>query len=255
MIDKVRKLKRKSNSIEYVVELGFNTYKKYLEVFKSGKRVHNTSGGFKMRMDVTESSPMLGRKLGTYEESISSFIEEGLDKDSIYVDIGANKGYHALEAAGIVGNGQVLAFEPNPENVKDIEKNIKINNLKNIQTISKALSDTEGEVDFYLGNMSGTGSIKNQEKDPEMTVETMTFDKYMENQQIDRDRIDVVKIDVEGAELQVLEGMRGFLSEVSTSVVVEFHSSELSEEEFYSKLQELDLKIKYSEDNFYFLES
>ena len=150
---------------------------------------------------------------GTYEESEAKIMEEKIKVGNIVVDVGANIGLHTLNMAKIVGNtGQVFAFEPDPSNFEILEKNVKINNYQNIILEQKAVGDKNGRTTLYQSDHPGMHRIFPQTKQAkgQVQVELTSLDKYFIDSNL-ADKINFIKIDVEGLEFSVLKGMKNIL--------------------------------------------
>ena len=149
---------------------------------------------------------------GTYEELEAKIMEEKIETGNIVVDIGANIGLHTLNMARIVGNtGQVFAFEPDPSNFEILKKNVKINNYKNIILEQKAVGDKHGRVTLYQSDNPINHRIFPQieRATNQVQVELTNLDNYFDSDMIDK--INFIKIDVEGMEFGVLKGMKNIL--------------------------------------------
>ena len=150
---------------------------------------------------------------GTYEKSESKIMEEEIKVGNIVVDVGANIGLHTLNMARIVGNtGQVFAFEPDPSNFKILEKNVKVNNYQNIILEQKAVGDKHGRTTLYQSDHPGNHRLFPQTKQAkwEVEVELTILDKYFIDSNLS-EKINFIKIDVEGLEFSVLNGMKNIL--------------------------------------------
>lgn len=129
----------------------------------------------------------------------------------VIVDIGANIGYYTLLSAKIVGSrGKVYAFEPDPINYKILARNIRLNNLSNVVAERKAVSDKIGTLDLYLDSQDmGAHTIyKTKKRTKTVAVESITLDKYFEG---NGHPINIIKMDIEGAEMAALIGMGDIL--------------------------------------------
>ena len=150
---------------------------------------------------------------GTYEESEAKIMEEKIKVGNIVVDVGANIGLHTLNMARIVGNtGRVFAFEPDPSNFEILEKNVKINNYQNIILEQKAVGDKHGRTTLYQSDHPGMHRIFPQTKQAkgQVQVKLTSLDKYFIDSNL-VDKINFIKIDVEGLEFSVLKGMKNIL--------------------------------------------
>ena len=149
---------------------------------------------------------------GTYEELEAKIMEEKIEIGNIVVDVGANIGLHTLNMARIVGNaGQVFAFEPDPSNFEILKKNAKINNYKNIILEQKAVGDKHGRTTLYQSDHPGKHRIfpQTEQAKSQVQVELTNLDNYFDSDMIDK--INFIKIDVEGLEFNVLKGMKNIL--------------------------------------------
>lgn len=132
------------------------------------------------------------------------------------IDIGANTGYYTLIAALSVGEtGRIVAFEPYPGNVEILSRNVGLNRLDNVTIEAYAISDLDGVAKLYISNIN-TGDHRIYDgKDDELfnvgrsrqkiNVLTTTLDGYINNKGID---VDLIKMDVQGAEYVALQGMK-----------------------------------------------
>ncbi|MBL7046008.1 MAG: FkbM family methyltransferase [Parcubacteria group bacterium] len=146
-------------------------------------------------------------------------LKETLKPGMTFVDVGANVGYFTLLAARLVGEGgSVYAFEPEDENFGLLKRNVKENGYSNVITEKKALSNCSGNLAFYIDpkNLCAHSLVPKKGR-KEVTIEATTFDEYFVGI-----LPDVVKIDVEGAEPQVLSGMVESLKKKPT-LIVEFY--------------------------------
>jgi FkbM family methyltransferase len=144
-------------------------------------------------------------------------------EDSVVLDIGANIGTVALRAAGIATRGRVYAFEPGAINYAALRQNIALNKLKNIVAINKALGAVAGQSRLFTVNRFNAGMNRILSSDDDFkdfeVVRVGTLDE--EVRQLGLERIDLIKIDVEGYELNVLNGARNVLERFQPMVVVE----------------------------------
>ena len=155
-------------------------------------------------------------KFKTWEPRLMSLMCFFMRHDGIFLDVGANIGFHSLFLASSFERSQCIAFEPNPVIYGQLIRNVKINdNLTNISTCDIAVSDHCGEVEFYMQQESsynrGLSStlynydinydIQNIEK---IRVKTKTIDSFLDDSI--KDKIAVIKIDTQGNEYQVICG-------------------------------------------------
>ena len=161
------------------------------------------------------------------ERSIVENLLTALDSDDIFYDIGANVGTYTCFAAAELGPDRTVAFEPEPENADRLRENLELNDL-GAEIIQVALSDTDGTVDLALtGDEAGEGEHAIATGDDERTleVETARGDSIIEERGLPKPT--VIKIDVEGAELSVLRGLRETLHENCRLLYVEVHTEKI----------------------------
>jgi len=155
---------------------------------------------------------------GTYEEYTSSVFKQYVKSGMVVLDIGANIGYFTLLAASLVGDsGKVFAFEPELKNYSLLSKNIEINGYKNVIAVPKAVSDKVGELQLFLDREESGGhslfkasAIRGNENSIEaITVNTTSIDEFFgDSGQV----VDIIKIDIEGAEVMALNGMQNTIN-------------------------------------------
>lgn len=150
---------------------------------------------------------------GCYELFETDLFKHTIKPGMTVVDIGANIGYYTTLAGLCAGpTGKVIAYEPDVDNFSFLNKNIALNNLSNTRTLQTALSDKHGTATLYLTeNNKGTHSFANNRNGKKaVTVQTETLDDSLWN--INAGKIDVLKIDIEGAECLALAGMKKTLA-------------------------------------------
>lgn len=163
---------------------------------------------------------------GTYEKGTLDIIGNILNKGDVFVDVGANIGLMSIYAALKVGEqGNVIAFEPNPNTKKILEKNIQLNTIQNVKVEGIALSSESKKSKIYDRwdvNRGGASLIKPPQPTQSYDIEETTFSEYFNSKQ----QIKLIKIDVEGYELEVLRGAKAFISDTNTPpmLIVEFSS-------------------------------
>jgi FkbM family methyltransferase len=145
-----------------------------------------------------------------YEPNVTSVVRRALRRDMGMIDIGANIGVFSLLAAARVGpGGYVLAVEPNPANARLIEASRRLNGFEHMTVCQAAAGHRIGLLGLHSSDSNGTTSPVTPEallQDPQ-TVAALPIDSLVPARQ----RIDVVKIDVEGAEYLALQGCETIL--------------------------------------------
>jgi len=139
----------------------------------------------------------------------------------VVIDVGANIGKYAINSGNLVGNsGKVYAFEPSKRPFELLCKSIKENRLENIVIpIQAAVSNKEGKSKLYLSNQEPITSIIFKLSDNFIEVETTTLDSFIIKQNLKN--VDWIKIDVEGAEYEVLSGAINTLKNYNVNLIFE----------------------------------
>ena len=124
-------------------------------------------------------------------------------KDAVVIDLGANLGIFSLYAAKY--SKQVYAIEPDPELFECIVETLKTNNLNNVKAIRSAVFIDNATYDFWRNSNRTMGSLHQAVRDPKfppIKVPAVTLDKLFEDENIDH--VDLLKIDIEGSEVEVI---------------------------------------------------
>jgi FkbM family methyltransferase len=167
------------------------------------------------------------------KETIQLF-SEIIPECNFAIDIGANIGYFSQYFCHLMNDQkQLIIFEPEPKNLKLLKKNISYYN--SITLVEKAVSNENGKADFYVDSLTGQNSsllsdykvfdkvLENSGVTASKTkieVETITLDSFME-QEYPLEKPDFIKIDIEGAELFAIQGMRKILKLYTPTIMVE----------------------------------
>lgn len=162
--------------------------------------------------------------LGKYEPETIALFRSYLKEDMVVVDIGANLGYFTVIAAGLVGpSGNVFSYEPDPRNFALLEKNISVNNFTQVKAIPKALSDRAGTRElFFVDNQATLSFGDKKQAGRSESVTTDTLDSSLKA--MGSPHIDLIKMDIEGAEPLALEGMQETIANNPNLIIFfEFH--------------------------------
>lgn len=193
------------------------------------------SNGLEMLVDLRQVYVGWGILNEVYEPDEVNFVKRFLRSGCGFVDIGANIGYYSIIAASIVGTGGfVHAFEPTATSHDLLQSTVERNSLQAIVKVhKKALSSTHGTVvmvhDLNSVNMGGahveaeTASTGEQSSVVRESVECATLDSFDFGR-----RVDLIKIDVEGAEKFVLQGGVGLLERDHPAVMIELNEHQLN---------------------------
>lgn len=161
---------------------------------------------------------------GIWDPTATEYLSEILEPGNVFLDIGANAGYFTLLAGKYVGpTGRVLAVEPNPLMAEQVRRNASRSGLINVQVEEVACSDSPKSSRLYLGPPSNTGGSSLSDRNTTTTewvdVACVQADDLVRKYHLSR--IDLVKIDVEGAEHDVLRGMNTILADHRPKIVME----------------------------------
>lgn len=190
-----------------------------------------TINGYKMILDKED---IMQLSLFPYEPVETEVVKQHVKKHDVVVDVGANMGYYTLLLAKL--NAIVYSFEPEPANFALLKRNVELNNFTNVTLYNKAASDTNGKAKLVLADY-GTG----QHTLESSKFGTRTID--VETTTIDLQDIAFAKIDVEGAELLVLKGMKA----LPKKMLIEFNTDNLKEHgttptEFFNFVKNYSIK-------------
>ncbi len=176
---------------------------------------------------------------GCREQEATKLFKSYLRPGQIVLDIGANIGYYALlEAERVGSSGRVYAIEPAPRNCEILRKNVATNGYERVVDIEcAAISDKTGSECLYLADRSNLHTLgRTRVMDSYVrfvdTVEVPAFslDDFVEHKGINASGIDVIRMDIEGYELEVLNGMAEVISQaVSLTLFIEIHPKLIKE--------------------------
>ncbi len=165
---------------------------------------------------------------GYYEAWVANFLSRSLKPGHVALDIGANIGCHTLVMASAVGNqGRVLAFEPNPRILARLRSNVRLNRFDHVELLPVALSDNQGRSSIFipaeLDHNQGLASMHRANLGggcEEVSVDVELLDDVVSGKKLER--VDLIKMDVEGHEWHVLLGAKKTLERFKPVLVFEF---------------------------------
>lgn len=149
-------------------------------------------------------------------DSFSSICEAFVPRDGVVMDVGANIGITAIALSRCAPSGTVYAFEPAPTVFSALAENVRLNQLANVRTFNLAVSDADGSVSF--NENSAYGSIVEAGG---ISVPATTIDKFVADNDIQR--LDFLKIDVEGFEQHVLCGAKSTTAKLNPTIQIELN--------------------------------
>jgi len=168
-----------------------------------------------LNSDDTVMSPQLLVE-NLYEPVETAWVKRTVRSGSVVLDIGANIGYYTLLFSKLVGvRGKVIAFEPDQQNADILRKNLLLNNLS-AQVMQKAVTDHSGSLKLYLSaDNKGDHRICPAEDRQARTVPCVAIDDVIKG-----DRVDFVKMDIQGAEVLALRGMKKLIKRSKNIVIM-----------------------------------
>lgn len=182
------------------------------------------------QQDLHRETDLFWRGVFTGYESLSLRIWAHVcSKGEAVLDVGANSGIFTMLARSVHSDLTVVAFEPIPYNLNILKANARINNYR-IDLVEKAISNQSGACQMFVkpdtvNYMTSVNLNREQESETEeMTIPTISIDEYAATAGINR--IDIIKLDVEGHEPQALQGALTIIERDLPSMLVEVLSDE-----------------------------
>jgi FkbM family methyltransferase len=169
---------------------------------------HN--GGCSFYVDIFDKrvTPVDAYNFNFYEREESEMLFRFIKDGDVIFDIGANIGWYSCHLGLKHPRNKIYSFEPIPETFEKLEKNVKLNNIENINLFNIAFSDKKEKLDFFYSPLiTGASSSKNITENDDMKMiscDAETIDAFIVENGIGK--VDFVKCDVEGAELFVFKG-------------------------------------------------
>ncbi|WP_212629652.1 FkbM family methyltransferase [Pseudomonas sp. KB-10] len=183
-----------------------------IRITAQGVEIRSALHQISMLMDPVDlhSTPYTLLDFGSYETEETRFLKAVFGDGDVFLDIGANLGWYSLVLGRNCPGSRIFAFEPIPSTVAALEKNIRLNALQNVEPICMGMFNKEDELSFlYAPDVSGatslkvTGQTRGRTSIQSVTCRTTTLDSFC----AERDIVPtLLKIDVEGAELMVVQG-------------------------------------------------
>ena len=195
------------------------------------KKIYN----YKMLLDLYDKG--ISRTLllfGKRELEHKKMLENIIKPEMTVLDIGANIGYYSLMMLELIGNkGKLIAVEPSPSNIEILRKNLLLNKYNDIEVHNAAISDENGTKKFFLSEMSNLNTLNYTEKKSlnltgeTINVKTLTVPQIMEGR-----NLDLIRMDVEGHEVEVLNGLIPNIgvNNLYPSIIFETHRSRYNNE-------------------------
>ncbi len=159
-------------------------------------------------MEVHDRPDLVSAELinsGIWEKFETQLFIEHIEPDSVFVDVGANIGYYSTIAGELIGEqGAIISFEPEADNFRLLQKNTDASKCPHIKLINAALSNSNKTGQLYMSDDNlGDHRLYAGGERPSQPVRLLRGDDFFSGQ-----RIDFLKVDTQGAEYQVIDGLR-----------------------------------------------
>ena len=198
--------------------------------------------------DKNRMSFSLLRKCDFDDQKELNLLKKISDKGKIFFfDCGANFGFYSLFIASLNQKNKILAFEASPKTLNEFKENIELNKFNSIQIKNLAVSNSiENKLNFYESEKDWESSIDqtNFNESKKISVDTTTLDSVSENILLANFFI-VIKIDVEGHEMNVIEGSLNLIEKFSPLIIIEF-SKFITKNEYYNYSYLKNFMTKYN---------
>lgn len=234
-----------------ITYIKFNSNDGLIEKEVEGARMILRSDEAGIHQDILVSETREPASTEMFKSLLEGFSEKHGD-DIFLFDIGANIGYYVLLEASLLGDqSRIVAVEPEPTNVKDLRKNVSLNDFENVDIWQKAAGSERGSVKLKVGDKSNLHSVVSEPTTNEsvISVESVSVDSLVNEYDLPNQTPIVVRIDVEGYEKNVVEGMKNLLNSNNPLVIfVEIHSSKISrseEEYIFQMLEDNGVELKF----------
>ena len=195
------------------------------------KKIYN----YKLSLDLYDKG--ISRTLllfGKRELEHKKMLEDIIKPEMTVLDIGANIGYYSLMMLKLIGNnGKLIAVEPSPTNIEILKKNLSLNNFHDIEVHNGAISDVNSTKEFFLSEMSNLNTLNyTDKKSLNLTGKTIDVKTYTVPEIMNGRSLDLIRMDVEGHEVEVLNGLipNIGLNKMYPSIIFETHRSRYNNE-------------------------
>jgi len=190
-----------------------------------------------------------------HEPLVTKLLSNELRKGMNCLDVGSNIGYYVLLEAQIVGkNGSIISIEPSSQNFIALKENVKLQNFSNVKVFQFACGDRNGTINFLTTERSNWSRIDEKcfEFFPSTKIvgsekiQVKKLDSFME--QIDLDKLDLIRMDVDGYEYKILDGMIQTLKKFKPTIIIETHLANMglsNTKKFLQKLNDLSYEVVY----------
>jgi FkbM family methyltransferase len=160
---------------------------------------------------------------GTYEPGQSAVFSGCVHPGDVVFDVGAHVGYYTALASLLAGPaGRVIAFEPRPLNLRFLRRHVELNRLDNVSVIAAGVGKAPGLAHFETRTGTGTGHLSDA---GDLEVKLVSLDDLVRRRELPPPKL--IKIDVEGAEMQVLDGAEEVIRTTRPNLLISTHGAEI----------------------------
>ena len=203
----------------------FKRRKRYNEWKKNNpEEIYSLSNNLKIR--ITDNKLSASKSLiilnGNYEQNETFLLKQIVKEGWNILDIGANFGWYSLHFSKMVGNnGNVYAFEPIKQTYDELKSNLSLNNATNVKTLKFALGNKEHKTNFGVPFFDGGSAASSQHLGFSKKVKIPVFplDKIFDQEDIKK--VNLIKADIEGGELNLLLGAEKVLKKHKPNIFIE----------------------------------
>lgn len=225
------RVRRHDGNLAVIWEFLFQAFKPFLRLYewllwhsylKRQRRPFEVLGS---RITVLNVDQGVSRELAVHrihEPLATRLLQQHLKPGMTVVDVGSNIGYYALlESRLIEPGGKVIAIEPVPQNFAQLRENIRANGRENIEIHQLAIAERSGTLPMYLSGRSNWHSLRPTPAARTCNVIVSTLDDFLSR--VAADSVDLVRMDVEGYEIEIIKGMQRTLDLYCPLLLVELH--------------------------------
>ena len=246
----LRRSSQKIRTIKYAI-YSFKNWRELIFPILKGEKLKKIILRNGILIEAPENNTLIEMTNEIFNENVYTPSDFQIETDDIVLDIGANIGIFTLYAATKT-QGTIYAFEPFPENVEFLNKNIEVNGFHNVIVQNLAVNDKIGTEKLFLSEISGghllfdhniKGEINNY-----VEILTTTLDHIVEENSIEQ--IDFLKLDCEGSEGQILMSTSKNPFKKIRKIAMEFHDnvSMLNHNEIFKLLENEGFSCKLNWD-------
>ncbi len=233
----------------YYHYFAYKKIKHRFDIYKKVVSVYEGTGEFKFKLYKLKkaefTSPLyLNTNISFFLEELPGYLRNNLlKKDTIILDCGAFEGAFSIYASKKVGDkGKIVCFEPGNDNLPILKENLRLNNIKNVKIIKAGVWSKKEVLYFKDGGLGGQIS-----KDGNHKIKATDLDSELKRLKIPFNKVSFVKMDIEGAEIEAIDGMKELLAKGSPHLAIATYHERDGEKtymEVEKKLKEKGYKVK-----------